>query len=251
MRLPLGIRIGGPSWHRRRAAEMVLEEWAGADVERAVAEDPRLARELAGMRAIAGTLQGVPAEAWESHLGPAPELRPAARPQAGQEQSAARPFGRLPRARGMGVAFRPIGAVAAAACIAGAFFVGALTHPWTSSSGSGGPAVARVVLTPVTGTGTNGRAVAYMLGGGGRMRLRILHLPRSRPGTYYELWLMTSTSDLVGVSSFRVGNGGSGELNLILPADPTHYRYLDISVQRVGGGQAISPDSVLRGPIRA
>jgi hypothetical protein len=37
----------------------------------------------------------------------------------------------------------------------------------------------------------------------------------------------------------------------VLPDDPSHYRYLDISVQHLGGGIAISQDNVLRGAIPA
>ncbi len=191
------------------------------------------------MRALAQTLEEIPGNAWESELGPAPRRAMPSRSGAGP----------VPR---RGAWARAVTGAAATAGLAGAFLVGALTHPWTRVSpaggGAGGP---HVVLTPVNAPAGGGRAVAYMLGNGGRMRLRIEHLPPSPPGTYYELWLMTSTTHLVSVSSFRVGADGSGVLNLILPDNPSAYRYLDISVQHVGRGAAISQQSVLRGVIPA
>ncbi len=81
------------------------------------------------------------------------------------------------------------------------------------------------------------------------MLLQIRELPRSAPGAYYELWLMTSNTDLVSVTSFRVGATGMNSLRLSLPDDPTHYKYLDISIQHVGDQGAISQDNVLRGTI--
>jgi hypothetical protein len=36
-------------------------------------------------------------------------------------------------------------------------------------------------------------------------------------------------------------------LSLVLPADPSRYAYLDISLQSVNAGTAHSQDSVLRG----
>jgi hypothetical protein len=87
--------------------------------------------------------------------------------------------------------------------------------------------------------------------GGNHMVLRVRNLPRSAPGTYYELWLMTSATHLLSVTSFRVGASGTGSLQLVLPDDPSNYRYLDISVQHLGAGVSISQDNVLRGALPA
>lgn len=76
-------------------------------------------------------------------------------------------------------------------------------------------------------------------------------IERLRPtdrGHYYELWLMTSTSRLVPVASFRVNARGDARMSLPLPAPADRYRYLDVSLQRVGGAGGISSISVLRGP---
>ncbi len=70
-------------------------------------------------------------------------------------------------------------------------------------------------------------------------------LPRPRPGTYYEAWLLTDTRHLAPIVAFDVDRHGHAALVLRLPQDPHHYRYLDISVQRVGG-TAHSGHSVLR-----
>lgn len=74
-------------------------------------------------------------------------------------------------------------------------------------------------------------------------------LPPSPHGTYYELWLMTDSRHLTPIVAFSIGATGSGRLSLRLPDNPVHYRYLDISQQRLGGGTAHSGDSVLLGPI--
>ena len=232
MNPPLRIRISRRSRIRWQAAEQVLDEQAAA-----TSTSPERSGELRAMHTLTQVLERIPEQAWVSELGPVPEPRAV--------ESAA-PVARPRRQRGR---LSAGAALAAATGLAAAFLAGSFTHPLTSGSSSTTSPVARVVLKPVPGTGSSGLAVAYMLGAGGHMRLRVKQLPRLRPGTYYELWLMTSPTDLVSVASFRVGPSGSGKLNLVLPDDPAHYRYLDISVQRVGGGQAISGRSVLRGSI--
>jgi hypothetical protein len=232
MNPPLRIRISRRSRARWQAAEHVLDERPAA-----TATSPELSGELRAMHALAQMLERIPEPAWVSELGPVPEPRAAG--SAAQAPRRRRQRGWLSAGAGL----------VAAAGLAAAFLAGSFTHPLTGGSSSTASPVARVVLKPVPGTGSSGLAVADMLGTGGHMRLSVRQLPRLRPGTYYELWLMTSPTDLVSVASFRVGPSGSGKLNLVLPDDPAHYRYLDISVQRVGGGQAISGRSVLRGAI--
>ncbi len=91
-------------------------------------------------------------------------------------------------------------------------------------------------------------ALATMLPAG-QMVVTVRHLPRSAPGTYYELWLMTNLKQLAPVSSFRVAHDGSVHLDVVLPDNPHHYAYLDISLQRIGAGTAHSSVNVLRGAI--
>lgn len=105
---------------------------------------------------------------------------------------------------------------------------------------------ATVVLRALPGEPTS--AVARgRLTPDGHIVLMISHLPASRPGTYYEAWLMTSTTRLVPVAAFRSGTDGRARLDVPLPAAAAAYRYIDISLQRTGAGTAHSHDSVLRG----
>lgn len=189
------------------------------------------------MRSLIQTLEELPEEAWNRRLGTAP-----ARGAAG---NAVRP-----RSRTMRRWFTPV-APGVFAAVASAFVIGALLHPFSGTSSpnvSVSRSAAHVILEPLTGAPDTSRAVAYMPGGD-HMLVRVHNLPRSAPGTYYELWLMTSTTDLVSVTSFRIRATGTDTLQLLLPDDPRHYKYLDISVQHIGDAGAISGDNVLRGTI--
>ena len=216
---------------RRVADELLL----GLPAVTAEDDGAELTRELEQMRRIVATLGQLPGAAWP----PAPRARTAT--------GAQRPS-RLRVTPGVAAAL-------ACATLAITFLAGSLTHPL---AGPGRPTAAatdhrtpHVVLAPLPSSGVvNGRAVAYMTGGA-HMTLTLKGLPPSAPGTYYELWLMTSYTRLVPVTSFRVGVSGDGTLRLLLPDDPHAYRFLDISVQRLGGGSAISHRSVLRGGIPA
>jgi anti-sigma-K factor RskA len=239
----LPLRIGWrrrPSKARREAAERVLEEnFSGIPSELGVndqaAGEAGLGSELTSMRSLVQTLEQLPGQAWSPKLGTAPASRNA---RAGS------------RRPGLSGRLRPSpGLSAALATAALAFVVGALIHPFSGSDhprAPVAPAGVHVVLKPLPGASAAGLAVAYMPGGG-HMLLNVRDLPASAPGTYYELWLMTSNTDLVSVTSFRTGASGTASLRLVLPDDPRHYRYLDISVQHVGGrAGAISSDNVLR-----
>ncbi len=74
-------------------------------------------------------------------------------------------------------------------------------------------------------------------------------LPVLGAGQYYEIWLMTDAKRTVPVASFRVDSSGEAVVRVPLPADPTAFRYFDVSRQRVGEGTGHSASSVLRGPI--
>src|SRR5262249_23224636 len=84
-----------------------------------------------------------------------------------------------------------------------------------------------------------------------RMRLAGTHLPPLGAGRFYELWLMSSTTKLLAVASFRVDASGRAALSVPLPAPAQDYRYLDISVQTSSRGPGHSGDSVLRAPTHA
>lgn len=244
---PLRFGRRGSSQVRKRAAELAIgESLTGAPPHSGPTGPGELAEELASMRSLVRTLDQLPGQAW-AEVPPLPATAPrtagsTARPRLGLT------LVRLRIAPGFG---GPL----AAATLAVAFFVGALTHPFSAATtrplGPGLAAPARhVVLKPLPGTAAHSLAVAYMPGGG-HMVLNVRNLPRSAPGTYYELWLMTSDTDLVSVTSFRVGARGTSSLKLVLPDDPSHYRYLDISVQHLAAGVSISQDNVLRGALPA
>jgi len=164
-------------------------------------------------------------------------------PSAGWQSVPARPQRRgrrLPRVGKRSLRLIAVGALAA--CFAVGILVG-------SSIGTG-PGVRRlhgpeVVLRPLV-SGSRGAALAVMPAAG-RMILRVEYLRPSQPGTYYELWLMTDLRRLAPVASFRVGRSGQVQLSLELPDAPSAYKYLDVSLQRLGAGIAHSSDSVLRG----
>ena len=78
--------------------------------------------------------------------------------------------------------------------------------------------------------------------------MRVEHLPATDVAHFYELWLMTDTTHLVSVGKFRVDFSGAANVSMTLPASPADYRYLNVSLQRAGGGRGISNVSVLRGP---
>jgi anti-sigma-K factor RskA len=82
---------------------------------------------------------------------------------------------------------------------------------------------------------------------GGRATLVVSGLGRSRPGEFYELWLLSPPGDLVSLGSFRVGAGGRATLEVPLPVDPSRYRFLDVSVEPDDGDPSHSARSVLRG----
>ncbi|MFZ0091212.1 MAG: anti-sigma factor, partial [Solirubrobacteraceae bacterium] len=135
------------------------------------------------------------------------------------------------------------------ACLAVGFGAGALVESGHSGGSTPAPRQANVpsvVLRPLAPGSGHSLAVAYMPGSD-QMLLRVAHLPPSAPGTYYELWLMSSLRRLTPVTAFQIGEAGQARLTLRLPDSSSRYLYLDISLQRVGGGTGHSGDSVLRG----
>jgi anti-sigma-K factor RskA len=104
-----------------------------------------------------------------------------------------------------------------------------------------------VRLSALAGAPADSWATATITGSH-RISISVLHLPPTDRRHHYELWLMTSPSDLVAVGSFRVSGAGRAEMSASLPAAPQRYRYLDISLQPDGAGTAISSTSLLRGP---
>ncbi len=208
--------------NRRAAAAYVAGELDPA--QRAMAraridDDPAFAREVTAIGAVAELLGEMPGAAWAAIAAPpAPRRRSAP--------------GRL---RTLAAGF---------ACVAVGLAVGLLANAGTSidgvrTHGSG------LVFHALPGAASADRAVAY-LPDQDHLLLHVIHLPRPAPGTYYEAWLLTDTRHLAPIVAFRVDMKGRAALVLRLPDDPNRYRYIDISVQRVGGGTEHSGHSVLR-----
>jgi hypothetical protein len=114
--------------------------------------------------------------------------------------------------------------------------------------GSSRQTVRSVQLSALAGVPARAHATATMIGSG-RVQVNVEYLPPTNASHYYELWLMTDATHLVAVASFRVNGSGDANLSLPLPASPTLYRYLNISLQSAGAGASISNQSLLRGPI--
>ena len=102
-----------------------------------------------------------------------------------------------------------------------------------------------IVLRPLAPT--SGEEATVAMPAPGEMVFTAEGLPTLKSGQYYEIWLMSSSSRLVPVASFRVGSDGHAQVRVPLPADPSSYRYFDVSRQRVAEGTVHSGDSVLRG----
>jgi hypothetical protein len=219
---------------RRRAAEHILDELdrPATGAAQPLPEDPELAAEIASMRDLTTLLSEVPAEGWQPIPAPGPELAPSP-----ASRRPRRPLTRSPALAG----------VVVLACLAIGFAGGALVN-----GGAGGPVspptpqAATATLRPLPGQPA--AAVARVqLASAGRIVISLTRLPRPGPGRFYEAWLMTSPTKLIPVASFRPDARGRARVETSLPAPVGAFRYIDVSLQRAGGGPAHSGDSVLRG----
>jgi len=194
-----------------------------------IERDPELSARLDELRALTDRLDGLPGAAWEyvdeRTREPAPMRSPARWRRPGWTRSSPR---------------IALGGLAGAAALAALVLALLLT-------GSSKPAGRTVVLRALAGAPANSLATATITGSS-RISVSVLHLPPTDARHHYELWLMTSTTDLVPVRSFRVEGSGAVRMSAPLPSPASRYRYLDISLQRDGGGTAISAQSLLRGP---
>jgi anti-sigma-K factor RskA len=215
---------------RELAAAYLLEDLdaAGrAEVERRLAGDAELRAEVEAMRGLTSHLDALPESAWPvGTAGPAPA--PAVEPGAAA--------GTVRRWR-----VRPALALATLLVVAAAGFgLGAILTGGDSTKPT--PAIVLRPLEP-----TAGEEATVAMPAPGEMVFTAEGLPALKEGQYYEIWLMSSTSRLVPVASFRVGADGHAQVRVPLPADPASYRYFDVSRQLVSEGTGHSADSVLRG----
>jgi anti-sigma-K factor RskA len=198
-------------------------------IQSRIEADPELRERVDELRALAGRLDDLPQAAWEyvDSRTQEPARRKRTEPRRGPGWTRLRP--RI-----------ALGGLTAAVAVA-AVIIAVLA---TSSSA---PQRRTVVLRALAGAPANSLATATITGSR-QISVSVFHLPATDARHHYELWLMTSTSDLVAVGSFRVDGPGMVRMSASLPTPADRYRYLDISLQRDGAGAAISDQSVLRGP---
>jgi anti-sigma-K factor RskA len=213
-----------------------LESAERADFERRLAGDAGLRAEVEATRALTTRLEALPEGAWPlvatEEDGPATAADPT--------DAAASGAAPVPqRARRWRV--RPAFAIAALLVVAAlGFGLGAVL-----TGGGSSKTAPAIVLRPLEPTA--GEEATVAMPAPGEMLFTAEGLPTLEPGEYYEIWLMSSTSKLVPVASFRVGADGRAQVRVPLPADPSAYRYFDVSRQIAGAGTEHSADSVLRG----
>ena len=205
-----------------------LDELDRVRFERSLQEDPALRAEVDRMRPVLTRLDGLSDDAWEhvagAHAAQEPSMQPAA-----------------PRRRRRGLAPRRAAFAFAGVAALAAVIIALLTVGSSSTSSH------TVVLSALAGAPPGSSATATITGSR-RVQMNIAHLRPTDANHYYELWLMTDTTHLVSVGSFRVPSSGTARLSMPLPAPAGDYRYLNVSVQRAGAGSGISNLSVLRGP---
>jgi anti-sigma-K factor RskA len=220
---------------REQLSDYLLGELSAAEAqgfEAALADDPALRAEVERLRPVVGRLEGLERSAWESEesLPPLPSL-----PKPGPRSWWRRPL-----------VLRPVAAAAVAAVLLGLGVAGGLLAGGGDDAGGGGREVA---LAPVEPLGGAASGTATFARGDGEATLRVSGLPPSRGGEFYELWLLNSPDDLVSLGSFSVPASGQVQVTVPLPADPSRFAALDVSVEPPDGNPAHSKRSVLRAPL--
>lgn len=245
-----------------------LDADARAAFERVLASDAELRAEVERLRPVVARLDALEVDAWEGVEAPPLRLPPdaladavatsePAAPAPAEPAPAARPARRRRGLRGPLVLRPAFAALAAAALLAGGIAIGVLVD-----GGDGGTTATvtqvqqrTLPLDPLDGSpGAHGRALVSDVGAAGepqRVTLRLRGLPESRPGQFYEVWLMDADGPLIAIGSFRVGADGRATVELPLPVPATDYQYFDISVQPEGDDANHSGESVLRGATSA
>jgi anti-sigma-K factor RskA len=198
-----------------------------AVAERLLREDASFRAEVERLRPLIARLEALPREAWE------PEAPP---PAPGIRAPRSHPSRRL--------VLRPLVAAAASLLLlAAGLGIGLLV-----ADGGGGSARGRTyALAPLGDAPRSAAAVATVTPGDRVLTLEVAGLPPSPEGSFYELWLLNSPTDLVSLGSFRLPASGHATLSVPLPTAPERFRFLDISVEPVDGDPAHSGASVLRG----
>jgi anti-sigma-K factor RskA len=190
-----------------------------AAAEERLRTDPAFAREVERLRGTVARLEAQPEETWNPPSPPSLAI-------------GARERLRPVRTRRLMPALAALALVALG--VAGTLGVQALSE---EEAGGERVPLAGLPLAP-------GAAGEAELDDG--LRLTVSGLRPSRPGEYYELWLLNSPDDLVSVGAFRVGEDGAATLEFPLGVDPARYQLIDVSVERDDGNPGHSARSVLR-----
>jgi anti-sigma-K factor RskA len=203
-------------------------------IEHRLASEPGLRVQLAELSAALEAMSSLPAEAWDDVEAPAlVSPAPKAPPRRTRRRSWA---GSLQ--------LRPAAVALAGAALALGVVIGVGTRP--SARPSEPAIVATAQLLPLDGTSAGARGV-FRLDADQTGSLAVSGLAPTDAGHVYELWLMDSTRDLIAVATFRVSASGHAQVSLPLPTSPSHFRYLDVSLQPLDGTALHSSRSVLRG----
>lgn len=219
---------------REDAVAYLLDELQGPErraFESRLGSDPRLRAEVEALRPVIGRLDRLGAGAWDTpDPPPAPPVPVTAPPAL--------------RARGPRYTVPAWGlAVAACTLIGLGAVAGGLLRGSGESTGTGNRIV--VTLRPVDGRLGASGVVSF---GRDDAVVRVEGLARAAASDHYELWLLTSPTDLVSLGSFRVPATGTVELRVPLPGDPRAFRYVDVSLEPGDGDPRHSQHSVLRAP---
>lgn len=239
-----------PGWRGARDREKELGDYLAGELsgpalkrfEERLERDPQLAAEARALGELADRLQRLSSAVWEV-LGADGD------PQVGESLGGS---GRawVPGARRPRLAWSRVRPATGTAALLAALAIGVgagiliertVGGP-SSATGGQGPVVSLRALVP----GLGDARVLARLEPHGRIVIDYRGMPRPPQGHYYEAWLMSSQTKLVAVGSFLPGDAGSGQLETELPAPASAYRYIDISLQRIAAGPAISHRSVMR-----
>jgi len=216
-------------------------------LEQRLADDPDLRSRFGELRATVLALSDLPREAWEAEEPPQPPALELSTPTSVAARTLPPHAGRPRRLRLFGglVITRPLTTLAAAAAlVATGVLVGVLIKDSPASTGA--RIVASAQLAPIDNVDPSARAV-FRLEPGRTARFEVSGLAPTDSHHVYELWLMDSTRDLIPIASFRVSSAGRAQLTVTVPVSPSHFRYLDVSLQPLDGTAAHSTISVLRG----
>jgi hypothetical protein len=106
------------------------------------------------------------------------------------------------------------------------------------------PAAAKVKQTKLSPVGTT-TATGTAAIANGRLTMNVKGLADPKGGTY-TVWLYNSVIDSTPIGTSK---GTSIKLDVKLPADAKHFKYVDVSLQPAGSNANHSGESVLRVPL--